>query len=109
MEPASVVALVGSGLTIVTKTLKNLHDLSTKVNNVEQSVQMILAKLSTLRAALSQLVLFLESESTQGFITPQLQSDIESSMHPCTVVMTVIDQHVSQIHAGWLRGAVRYV
>lgn len=109
MDPATVISLVGSGLAVAGKTLKNLHELSDKFKNAEQSVQVLIAKLSTLGAALTQLQILLLSENTSRFTTPQLQSDLVSAMRPCTVVMNAIDRHVCQMKTGWLKGRLRYL
>ncbi|KAF2795033.1 hypothetical protein K505DRAFT_416711 [Melanomma pulvis-pyrius CBS 109.77] len=109
MEAVSIIALVGSGLAVATKTLKALNDLSQKNTNVEQSTQLLISKLSTVRAALSQLQALLQSDRAERFITPQLQSDLSSAMYPCTVVMGAIHQHVRQIQEGWLKGRIRYL
>lgn len=109
MDPASALALVTSSLAVATKTLKNVKVLSGRYQNVEQSVQMLVAKLSTVRAALAQLQVLLQSERTHQMTTPQLQWALVLAMGPCTLVMNFIDHHVCQVRAGWLQGRLRYL
>ncbi|KAE9373187.1 hypothetical protein N431DRAFT_455978 [Stipitochalara longipes BDJ] len=108
MDPATVIAMVGSGLTIATKTLKTLNEICDKLKNVGQNVQLIVAKLSSIRAALIQLQILVKDGSTMRFMTPQLRADLVSAINPCTIVMKGIEQHISLVNKGWFNGKARY-
>lgn len=109
MDPASVLALVASGLTVTTKTLKNLNEVAHHWKGTEQSVQLLAAKLSTVRAALSQLQMLFDTQQGIDRLTPQLETDLTSAMLPCTIIINAIDRQVCQLRAGWLKGRLRYL
>ena len=89
METAS---LIVGALAVVAKSVTGLKELSEKYKLGEQSIELLISKLSTVRAALAQ-----------------LHSALESAIRPIHAILSVIDQHISQIQAGWINGRLRYV
>jgi len=106
METAS---LIVGALAVVAKSVTGLKELSEKYKLGEQSIELLISKLSTVRAALAQLQLFLEPRGNHRLITPQLHSALESAIRPIHAILSVIDQHISQIQAGWINRRLRYV
>ncbi|KAF2105881.1 hypothetical protein BDV96DRAFT_355255 [Lophiotrema nucula] len=109
MDGVSTAALIGSALAAATKSVKTLKELSEKYKNANQSIQLLIARLSTLRAALAQLHAFFASEGAARVGTLQLQSDIEAAIRPCNAIIVVLGNSIEQAQSGWLSGRLRYL
>ena len=101
MEPASMVGLAASVLTIVDIIAKNVKALSTlqaKYRSADLSVFLLIGQLSTLKAALGQISEWINMEGlpaqTQHL---QLAEDLNVALNGCHILISILDNRVDQL------------
>ena len=101
MDPASVIALAGSVLSIVDVIARNVTALSTlqaKYRNADLNVFLLIGQLSTLKAALGQIAEWMKFEHlTAQSEHLQLFEDLGVAVNGCQVLIMILDERVVQL------------
>lgn len=100
MDPLSVVGLTGSLLgcvKIITTSIHSLHTLKTKYRQADLTVDLFLAQLSTLRAALNQICGWITDSLIGVPGHDQLVSDLNTSIEGCQVLLLVLSERFASL------------
>ena len=100
---ASVLALVGVTATVV----KRLNDIYGKFNGADLTISLMTSQLSTLKAALEQIVQWMKSALFSVPRYQQLLKDLETSLKGCKVVMALLDKYTQ--NAEGILGTVEFM
>ncbi|KAK0637880.1 Ankyrin-3 [Lasiodiplodia hormozganensis] len=104
MDPASVMSLTGACLTILVRTVREINELVGKMSNMEQKVNLIVARLNTISATMSQLELWMRTHDVS-----RIAEDLAGAIRSCTLVVGEIESYVKSVKGGWLSGRIRYL
>ncbi|KAL8646043.1 MAG: hypothetical protein Q9226_007038 [Calogaya cf. arnoldii] len=101
MEPASIVGLTLSIVSIVDIIAKNIHALSTlqaKYSNADLSLVSLLTQLSSLKAALGQIAEWIKFEGLKArFDRLQLGQDLVVAINGCQILISILDERLDQL------------
>ena len=98
MEFASILGVAASISSIVelsTACVKSLLELRAAYRSSELHVQVAVAQLSTLNAALTQISTW--RCPSNNFIPSNLEADLNVSLHSCKLLMEGLSQHLSAL------------
>lgn len=104
MDPASVMSLTGACLTVLVRTVREINELVGKMSNMEQKVNLIVARLNTISATMSQLELWMRTHDVS-----RMAEDLAGAIRSCTLVVGEIESYVKSVKGGWLSGRIRYL
>ncbi|KAF2146739.1 uncharacterized protein K452DRAFT_314969 [Aplosporella prunicola CBS 121167] len=107
MDPVTVLSMVGACLTIVTRTTSGTNELATKFQNLEQKVNLIIARLNTITATMTQLERWLRGN--QHDMTSNMVDDLTRAVSSCTIVVREIENYVANVKGGRFGGRFRYL
>lgn len=107
MEPTSVISVAGACLTVVLRTSREINELVAKARRIDHTVTLILARLGTIQATVSQLQSWMQTEGSD--VSPQVAADLHTAIGACQMVVREILQHVQRVKVGWLGGRVRHL
>jgi hypothetical protein len=99
MDPATIVGLVASCMTICVKAGKlsrDLKDLRTRFKNVEHAITIVSAQVAAISASTSRLSYWLESSSSSheyGRIVSEFTPVLES----CDALLALVQEHVTNV------------
>lgn len=100
-------SLTGACLTVLVRTVREINELVGKMQNMEQKVNLIVARLNTITATMSQLELWMRSNDvTAG---SRMAEDLAGAIQSCTLVVGEIENYVKSVNGGWLSGRIRYL
>ncbi|KAF9638968.1 putative ankyrin repeat protein [Lasiodiplodia theobromae] len=88
-------SLTGACLTILVRTVREINELVGKMSNMEQKVNLIVARLNTISATMSQLELWMRTHDVSRIAEDLAGAQIES--------------YVKSVKGGWLSGRIRYL
>ncbi|KAL8847613.1 MAG: hypothetical protein Q9221_007343 [Calogaya cf. arnoldii] len=101
MDPASIVGLTQSVVSIVDIIAKNIHALSTlqaKYSNADLSVNSLLTQLSSLKAALGQIAEWIKFEGLKArFDRLQLGEDLVVALNGCQLLISILEERLDQL------------
>ncbi|KAK8182950.1 hypothetical protein BC567DRAFT_221252 [Phyllosticta citribraziliensis] len=106
MDPASVISVTGACLTAIVRTSRELNEIIAKAKHTDKQVSLILARLGTIRATISQLQSWLHSDQN---ISPQVVTDLRTAIESCEIVVREVESHVLRVKSGWLGGKIRFI
>ena len=98
MDPISITGLAGSIFNIVdviTKSIKNLHDLRQKWKIADLTVNAIIGQLSTLKTALIHIQDWMSSNLSSQPQHDQVVADIRQCLDSCRLLATFICEHLT--------------
>ncbi|KAF9630940.1 putative ankyrin repeat protein [Lasiodiplodia theobromae] len=107
MEPTSVISVAGACLTVVLRTSREINELVAKARRIDHTVTLILARLSTIQATVSQLRSWMMQNEEE--VSPQVAADLHTAIGACQMVVREILRHVQRVKTGWLGGRVRHL
>lgn len=97
MDPASIIALAGSAISIVDvigRSLSFLLELQTKSRNANLTVSLLIGQLSTLKAALNQISEWITTSLVGVPRHEQLIADLDVSLEACKVLVLLLDDRI---------------
>lgn len=100
MDPFSILGLISSLITIagVTKgSVTRLRSLQSNYKNSSLAVSLLIGQLNTLKAALDQITEWVSSSLIDITKHQQLVLDLSTSVESCRVLLTILDQRISQL------------
>jgi len=100
MDPASVLSLVSSCISIThraTATIIDLHTLRDKYQRVAQTVDILIGKLNSTKAATDTLSSWLSTEAALRTLSGCVKDAFDSSLGPCQTALEGIQQHVAYV------------
>ena len=97
-------SLTGACLTILVRTVREINELVGKMSNMEQKVNLIVARLNTISATMSQLELWMRTHDVS-----RIAEDLAGAIRSCTLVVGEIESYVKSVKGGWLSGRIRYL
>ncbi|KAF2136436.1 uncharacterized protein K452DRAFT_130461 [Aplosporella prunicola CBS 121167] len=106
MEPASILTIVVTSLSVVVKTSLALKELSQKYRSVGQEVTLIIVRLNTIEAIVSQIGSWLQKEEP---VQEQVAADVQMAVAACEFVVGEIYNHVERVREGWFGGKIRHM
>ena len=106
MDPASVLSMAGACLTLVTRTVKDVNDIVGKYRKMDQKLALIVARLNTIRATLSQLESWLK---TQRDLSNDIDTDLQGAIGACCIVVEEIQLYVTGVRGRGFGGKIRYL
>ena len=101
MDPITGVGLVGAALgvaDVVTKTLKSLVDLQTRYRNADLTVSLVIGQLSTIKAALDEISIWVRTSLAALPQHQQLVQDLGTSLEGCRLVIKIIDGRLEHLN-----------
>ena len=103
MDPASVIALAGSVVSIVDVTGRSLSflvELRAKYRKANLTVSLLIGQLSTLKAALNQISEWITTSLVGVPQHQQLMADLDVSLKACNILILVLYDRVSCLEKG---------
>ncbi|KAL9117504.1 MAG: hypothetical protein Q9187_005958 [Circinaria calcarea] len=97
MDPASIIALAASVISIIDvigKSLSFLLDLQTKYRKASLTVSLLIGQLSTVKAALNQISQWITTSLVGVPQHQQLVADLDVSLEACKVLVLVLDDRI---------------
>jgi hypothetical protein len=97
MEPASIVSLVGTCLSISTRVAtigQQLYTLKERYKHVERNITLFEMQLSALNTAARRVSIWLERPSTQ--CPTEMQIELKQSLEACDTLVLLIMEYLSQ-------------
>lgn len=97
MDPATIVGLVSSCLSLATtigSTIKGLNDLRNKYKAVEQSTVSLISQVNIVRSSVDLLAQWLQNSSRRK-LPPESENSLKSAIDCCAAVIDGISKHVS--------------
>jgi outer membrane murein-binding lipoprotein Lpp len=113
MEPigltASCLTIAGCAYTII----KDLHDLRAKYKHVEEVIDTLCVQVSTLRAAVTGLSIWMERKPLSAAQETNLRRELRQSLDACGTLISALQRHVSRVKGGSdtlsARGKLRHI
>ncbi|KAK3075559.1 hypothetical protein LTR53_000997 [Teratosphaeriaceae sp. CCFEE 6253] len=102
MDPASIIGLVGSCVTIIARAgvvAGDIHDLSLRYKNVAKNVNLITVQLSTFKAAIVLLSSCLERRVTTLVHRADLVVELGASLAACSSIISAVQEQVAGVSA----------
>jgi hypothetical protein len=100
MDPASVIALVGSVVGVIEVVLKNLNTirgLQQQWKDADQTVMHLITHLTTLKAALNLIAKWVVAKLAPQTQHQQLVVDLSMCLESCKILIMSMDTHVSRL------------
>ena len=101
MEPISIIGLAGSVLGIVDiigRTVSSLRTIQTKYETADLAASLVIAQLSTVKAALGQVMELANSEHFLKFHHQQLLDDLATVLEGCKTISLALEEKVNQFN-----------
>ena len=100
MDPASILGLTGSIVSIVdviTRSISSLRALQERWKNADLTVSLLVVQLSTLKSALDQISQWMSTTFAQSPQHHQVVIDMSSSIRSCEALISFVDNHISRL------------
>ena len=100
MDPASIIGVAGSIVTIVgviSKSVQSLLDLQTKYKKANLTVSLLIGQLSTLKAALNQISAWISTSLVDAPRHQQLVADLTTSLDGCELLILLLDDRLNHL------------
>ncbi len=98
MEPLSIIGAVAACseiVTVIARVTTNLHSLKQRWSEGARSLQLLIAKLSTVRAALAQVKDWAEFNASTSPNGEEMRDSLGVAMEGCQVIIEALDQDVA--------------
>jgi len=112
MDPASIVGLVASCLSLAEKAVKTIHggwELYTKFKDAEQSVGTLVMRLETIQSALVVLKSWIQSYLSKQDAAIELVRSLERAIRGCFMVLTAVQELVEGLENKKTREKICYL
>ncbi|KAF2231120.1 hypothetical protein EV356DRAFT_519099 [Viridothelium virens] len=99
MEALGLAASCIQIVELAATSIKHIHSLQRKLQNVDQNTQMVLSQLTAVKSAVNRIQIWLDQQSPETFWIDDLSSDLDLSLDACRRLVGLISEQLGELNA----------